>query len=156
VTATGTKVTIVQNVFSLLVNQTSPKDGVNTTAIQGVANDEITTRVVTNASTLFVRNVGLKTLGLKVEKNVSIPRIGGADVENRLIRERISRFNVFIDMRESTDNLYKHQGFFVFGLRKLDIEFLKNNDPFRISTPKYLTCQDVVHGVGVCDHRGGA
>jgi hypothetical protein len=93
-------------------------------------------RVVTNVSTLFARDVGLKTLGLKVEENVSVPRIGGADEEERFIGERISRFNVFISMRESTDKLCKHQGFFGFGLCKLKIEFLKINDPFRIFSPK--------------------
>ena len=33
VTATSAKVTIVENAFSLFVNQTSPKNGVNTTAV---------------------------------------------------------------------------------------------------------------------------
>jgi hypothetical protein len=124
--------------------------------IQGVADDDITMRVVTNASTLFARDVGMKTLGLKVEENVSVPRIGGVDEEERFIGERISRFNVFIGTRESIDKLRKHQRFFGFGRRKLKIEFLKNNDPFRIFFPKYLMCQDMVHGVGVRDHRGGA
>ena len=130
VTATGAKVTIIQSTFSLLVNQTSSKDGVNTTAIQGVVDDKITTRVVTNTSTLFTRNVRLKTLGLKVKENVSILGVRGADEEERLIRKRVSRFNVFIGTWESTNELGKYQGFFGFGLCKLKIEFLKNNDPF--------------------------
>jgi hypothetical protein len=70
--------------------------------------------------------------------------------------ERISRFDVFIGMRESIDELCKHQGLFGFGLHKFEIEFLKDDDPFGIFSPKYLMCQDVVHGVGVCDYRGGA
>ena len=130
VTATGTKVTIVQNAFNLFVNQTSPKDGVNTMTIQSVSEDEITTRVVMDASTLFTRDVGLKTLSLKVEENVSIPGFRGADEEERLIGERVSRFNVCIDTWKRTDKLGKHQGFFGFGLCKLEIEFLENNDPF--------------------------
>ena len=114
------------------------------------------TRVVTDASTLFSRDVWLKTLGLKVEENVSVPRVRGADEEERFIRERISMFNAFIGTGESIDELSKHQGFFGFSLCKLEIEFLKNNDPFQIFSPKYLTHQDVVHGVGVCDYHGGA
>ena len=106
--------------------------------------------------TLFMGNVRLKALGLEVKEDVSVPRIRGADEENRFIGERISRFDVFIGMRESTYKLYKHHGFFGFGLHEFKIEFLKDNDPFRIFSPKYLTCQEVVHGVGVCDHRGGA
>ena len=89
VTAIGAKVTIVQNVFSLLMNQTSSKDGVNTTVMQGVADDEITMRVVMNASTLFVRDVGLKMLGLEVKEDVSVPRIRGTDEEKSLIRENL-------------------------------------------------------------------
>jgi hypothetical protein len=147
VTATSAKVTIVQNVFSLLMNQTSSKDSVNTTVIQGVVNDKITMRVVTDTSMLFTRNVRMKALGLKVKEDVSVPRIRGADEEKRFIRERISRFDVFINMRESTDKLCKHQGIFGFGLRKFKIKFLKDNDPFRILSLKYLTCQDVVHGL---------
>ena len=139
VTATSAKMTIVQNVFSLFVNKTSPKDGVNTTAIQSVAEDEIMARVVTNASTLFMRDVGLKTLSLKVEENVSIPRVRCADEEERLIWKRVSRLMVFIDTWKSTDELSKHQGFFGLSLRKLEIEFLENHDPFRIFSPKYLT-----------------
>jgi hypothetical protein len=156
VTSIGAKVTIVQNMFSLFMNQTSLKDGVNTMVIQSVVEDEVTARVVMDASMLFARDDGLKTLGLKVEENVSVPGVRGADEEERLIGERVARFNVFIDTWESTDKLRKHQGFFGFSLRKLKIEFLKNNDPFRIFSPKYLTRQDVVHGVGVCDYRGGA
>ena len=129
-TPTGAKVTIVQNAFNLFVNQTSPKNSVNTTTIQSVTEDEITARVVTDASTLFSRDVWLKMLGLKVEENVSIPRVRGADEEERLIRKRVSRFIVFIGTRERTDELNKHQGFFGFSLCKLEIEFFKNDDPF--------------------------
>jgi hypothetical protein len=156
VTATDAKVTIIQNAFSLLMNHTSSKDSVNTTTIQGFIDDKITMRVVTNTSTLFTRNVRLKMLGLKVKEDISIPRIIGVDEEKRFIGERISRFDVFIGMRERTDKLCEHQGFFCFGLHKFKIEFLKDNDPFRIFSPKYLTCQDVVHGVGVRNHHGGA
>ena len=108
VTATSTKVTIVQNVFSLFVNQTSPKNGVDTTVVQSVAEDEVTARVMIDASTLFSRYVGLKTLGLKVKENVSITRVRGANEEERLIRKRVSRFIVFIGTWESTDELGKH------------------------------------------------
>ena len=94
--------------------------------------------MVTDASTLFTRDVGMKMLGLKVEENVSVPRVRGADEEERFIGERISRFNVFIGTREITDKLDKHQGFFGFSLRKLEIESSESNDPFRIFLPQVL------------------
>ena len=85
--------------------------------------------MVTDTSTFFTRDVWLKALILKVEENVSIPRVRGADEEERLIWKRVSRLNVFIGTWESRDELSKHQGFFGLSLRKLKIEFLKNNDP---------------------------
>ena len=86
--------------------------------------------MVTYASTLFSRDVGLKMLGLKVKENVSIPRVRGDDEEKRLIGKRVSRFVVFIGTWKSTYELGKHQGFFGFGFGKLKIEFLKDHDPF--------------------------
>jgi hypothetical protein len=59
-------------------------------------------------------------------------------------------------MGKITDKLHKHQGFFGFGLGKLEIEFLKNNDPLGIFSPKDLTCQNMIHGVRVWDNRGSA
>jgi hypothetical protein len=147
VTATGSKVTVIQNAFSLCMNQTSSKDSINTTTIQGVADDKITTRMVENTSMLFTGSVRLKALGLEVKEDVSIPRIRGADEEKSFIRERISRFDIFISMGEIADKLRKHQGLFGFGLRKFKIEFLKDDDPFRVFSPEHLTCQDMVHGV---------
>ena len=84
------------------MNQTSSKNGVNTTTVQSVVEDEVTTRVVTYASTLFSRDVWLKTLGLKVKENVSIPRVRGADEKERLIGKGVSRFIVFIGTWETT------------------------------------------------------
>jgi hypothetical protein len=147
VTAIGSKVTIVQNMFSLFMNQTSSKDSINTMAIQGVADDKVTKRMVANTSTLFTGSVRLKTLGLEVKEDISIPRIRGVDEEKSFIGERISRFDVFINTGEIADKLRKHQGLFGFGLRKFKIEFLKDDDPFRVFSPEHLTCQDVVHGV---------
>jgi hypothetical protein len=146
VTATGSMMTIIQNALSLCMNQTSSKDSVNTTAIQGVVDDKITTRMVVNTSTLFMENVRLKVLGLEVKEDVSVPRIRGVDEEESFIRERISRFYIFISKGEIADKLQKHQGLFGFGLRKFKIKFLKDDDPFRVFSPEHLTCQDMVHG----------
>jgi hypothetical protein len=114
VTATGSKVTVVQDTFNLRMNQTSSKDSINTTVIQGVVDDEITTRMVANTLTLFTGSVRLKALGLEVKEDVSVPRIRCADEENSFVRERISRFDVFISMGEIIDKLCKNQGLFGF------------------------------------------
>jgi hypothetical protein len=147
VTAIGSKVTVIQNTFNLCMNQTSSKDSINTMAIQGVTDDKIMTRIVANTSKLFTGSVRLKALGLEVKEDVSIPRIRGVDEEKSFVRERISRFDVFVNMGEIADKLRKHQGPFGFGLRKFKIEFLKDDDPFRVFASEHLTCQDVVHGV---------
>jgi hypothetical protein len=147
VIAIGSKVTVIQNTFSLYMNQTSSKDSVNTTAIQGSANDKITVRMLENTSTLLTGSVRLKALGLEIKENVSIPRIRCVDEEKSFVRERISRFDIFIGMGEISNKLHKHQGLFGFGLRKFKIEFMKDDDPFRVFSPEHLTCQDMVHGV---------
>jgi hypothetical protein len=147
VTATGSKVTVIQNAFSLCMNQTSSKDSINTTAIQGVTDDKVTTRMMVNTSTLFTGSVRLEALGLEIKEDVSIPRIRGVDEEKSFVRKRISRFDIFISMGKITDKLRKHQGLFGFGLRKFKIEFLKDDDPFRVFSPEHLTCQDMLHGV---------
>ena len=105
--ATGSKVIVIQNAFSLYMNQTSSKDSVNTTVIQGVTDDKIMTRMVANTSTLFTLSVRLKALGLEVKEDVSVPRIRGADEEKSFVRERISRFDIFISMGEIADELCK-------------------------------------------------
>ena len=103
--------------------------------------------MMANTSTLFTGSVRLEALGLEIKEDVSVPRNRGVDEEKSFVRERISRFDIFISMGEVADELHKHQGLFGFGLCEFDIEFLKDNDPFRIFSPKHLTCQDVVHGV---------
>ena len=106
-TATSSKVIVIQNAFSLFMNQTSSKDSINTMVIQGVTDDKVTTRMVANTSTLFTGSVRLKMLGLEVKEDVSVPRIRGVDEEKSFIGERISRFDVFISMREIADKLRK-------------------------------------------------
>jgi hypothetical protein len=59
-------------------------------------------------------------------------------------------------MGKVADKVHKHQGFFSFGLSKLEIKFLKDDDPFGIFSPKNLTCQNVINGVRVRDKCGGA
>ena len=138
---------IVQNTFNLHMNQTLLKDSINTMEIQGVVDNKVMTRMVANTSTLFTGNVRLKALGLEIKEDVSIPRIRGVDEEKSFIKERIFGFNIFISMGEVSDKLRKHQGLFGFGLRKFKIEFLKDDDPFRVFSLEHLMCQDMVHGV---------
>jgi hypothetical protein len=113
--------------------------GLNMT-IQSDAEDKVVTRIVTNTSTFFTRHIGLKMLGLEIKEDISILRIGRDDEEYIFIRERIYGLSIFISMGKIADELRKHQGFFSFGLSKLDIEFLKDEDPFGIFSPKKLTC----------------
>jgi hypothetical protein len=115
--------------------------------IQGVTDDKITMRMVANTLTLFTGSVRLKALGLEIKEDVFLQRIKGVDEEKSFIRERISRFNIFISMGEITDKLRKHQGLFGFGLHKFMIEFLKDDNPFRVFSPEHLTCQDMVDGI---------
>jgi hypothetical protein len=115
--------------------------------IQSVTDDKVASRMVTNTTMFFMVDIGLKMLGLKINKDISIPRIRHANEEKRFIEERIYGLSIFISMGKITDMFCKHQEFFSFGLVKLEIELLKNNDPFGIFSPKDLMCQNMIHGV---------
>jgi hypothetical protein len=52
--------------------------------------------MVENTTTFFMGDIGLKNLVLKIKKNISIPRVGCANEEQRFIRERITGLSVFI------------------------------------------------------------
>ena len=54
-TATCSRVEIIQHVFSLLMGEASPENGVNTMSIQGVIQDKIVLHVVTDAAMIIVR-----------------------------------------------------------------------------------------------------
>jgi hypothetical protein len=47
--------------------------------IQSVTDDKVALRIVMNMTTFFTRDIGLKTLGLEIKKDVSIPRIERAN-----------------------------------------------------------------------------
>jgi hypothetical protein len=87
-------------------------------------------RMVVNTMTFFTRDIGLKTLGLEIKKDISIPRIGCANEEQSFIRERIFGLSIFISMGKVTNKICKHQGHFRFGFSELEIEFINDNDPF--------------------------
>jgi hypothetical protein len=97
--------------------------------------------------TFFTGDIRLKKLGLKINKDISIPRIIHANEEQRFIKERISSLGIFISMGKIADKFFKNQGIFIFGLGKLEIKFLKNIDPFGIFSPKEFPCQNMIHGV---------
>jgi hypothetical protein len=103
--------------------------------------------MVVNTSILFMGSFRMKVLGLEVKEDVSILRIRGVYEEKSFFRERISRFDIFINMGEIADKLRKQQEILGFGLRKFKIEILKDDDPFRVFAIENLMCQDVVHGV---------
>jgi hypothetical protein len=155
-TATGSKVTVIEDVFSLFMSQTLLQDSVNTTMIQSVTDDKVAMRMMANTTTFFTRDIKLKTLGLEIKKDISIPWVGGVDEEQSLIKERISGLSIFISMGKVVDKLHKHQRFFTFGLNKFAIKLLKYDDPFRIFSHKNLMCQNVIHGVTVYDNCDSA
>jgi hypothetical protein len=95
-------------------------------------------------------------LGLEIKKDISIPRIGHANDEKKFIEERIFGLSIFISIGKVADKLHKHQGFLGFELSKLEIKFLKDDDPFGIFSPNNLMCQNVIHGFGFCDKCGHA
>jgi hypothetical protein len=49
--------------------------------IQHVTDNKVAMRMMADTTTLFTRDIGLKTLGLEIKKDISIPRVGRADEE---------------------------------------------------------------------------
>jgi hypothetical protein len=101
VTSTSSKAIVSKDTFNLFTSQTSSQDSVNTMTIQCVTDDKVAMRMVTNTSTFFMRDIGLKTLGLEIKKDVSIPRIRRVDEEQSFSKERIYGLSIFISMGRS-------------------------------------------------------
>jgi hypothetical protein len=112
--------------------------------------------MVANTTTLFTGNVELETLDLKIEKNISMLRVRHANEEHRFIRKRIIGLSIFIGMGKIAYKFRKNQRLLILLFGKLEIKFLKNNNPFGIFSPKDLSCKDMVHGVQVCNDHGSA
>jgi hypothetical protein len=80
--------------------------------IQSFTDDKVSFRMMANTTTFFMGDIEIKTLGLKIKKDISIPRVEHANEKQRFIRERIIGLNIFIIMGMIKDKFHKNQGIF--------------------------------------------
>lgn len=79
VAAKSTGVAVIQHPLSLLEIQTSTKNIINAEAVQGIANNAIGLRLVTNPPSSVFRYIRTEGRRLQIYYDVPIPRVEGAD-----------------------------------------------------------------------------
>ena len=86
-TATCSRVEIIQSRFSLFMCKASSKDGIYTMAVQCNIHNEIVLCVVTYMTMIVMGYVRLKSLGLEIDDQISIPWVSCAYQEQEFIRK---------------------------------------------------------------------
>ena len=79
VATTSTGVVVTQHPLSLLESQTSAKNRISAEAVQGIANNVIGLRLVTNPPSSVFRYIRTEGRRLQIYYDVPIPRVEGAD-----------------------------------------------------------------------------
>ena len=73
--------------YSFLMGKASPENGINTTSIQSVIQDEVLFCVVKDTTTIIMGYSGLKYLCLEINEQISIPWVSNAYQEQEFIRK---------------------------------------------------------------------
>ena len=76
--ATWSRVAIIQNHFNLFMCKASSKNGIYTTLVQCIIQNEIVLCVVMDTAMIVTRYVRLKSLGLDIDDQISIPWVSCA------------------------------------------------------------------------------
>ena len=71
--------------FNFLMGEASPENRINLTSIQGIIQDEVVFRVVTDTMVIVTGKMWLKSLCLEINKKIYIPRIDSANQEQEFI-----------------------------------------------------------------------
>jgi hypothetical protein len=77
---------VIQIFFSLIIGETSSKNGINPMAIKSVVEDNILTGLVTYTTTVSARKIGPESLSLEINNDISIPKVIGTDHKEGFIR----------------------------------------------------------------------
>jgi hypothetical protein len=82
---------IIQDSLNFVNSQTSKKDGVDTTSIENISDEEISRGLMVNASMIILRKMRPKILCQQLDEEVAIPRVIRGDEEEVFIEK------IFID-----------------------------------------------------------
>lgn len=77
--------------------------------IQGVTNDKVIFNMMTNVTTIFMREFGMKSLSLEIQIDISIPWVRCADKKQQFIRKIIDGLSIFNNMVKITYKIDKNQ-----------------------------------------------
>jgi hypothetical protein len=79
-------VAVIQIFLSFIIGETSSKNGVNPMTIKSVTKDNVLTGLVTDATMVSAEQIGLKSLSLEIDNDISIPKVIRTDQKNGFIR----------------------------------------------------------------------
>jgi hypothetical protein len=74
-TATCSRVTVIQISLSLIIGETSSENRVNTATIKSDTENYVLTSLILYMTTVHTRKVKLESLSLEIDDNISIPNI---------------------------------------------------------------------------------
>jgi hypothetical protein len=74
-TATCSRVTVIQRFLIFIVGETLSKYGIITTMIKGITNDNVLMGLIPDMKTIYTRKIMLEILGLEIDDNISVPYV---------------------------------------------------------------------------------
>jgi hypothetical protein len=108
-TATCSRMTVIESFLSFIIGKTLLKYGINNTAVKGITKDNVLTGLIPNATTIYTRNIEPESLGLEINDNVSIPDVVKTYQKERLIRKGIFYHSLCLSTGSVTYQLGKNQ-----------------------------------------------
>jgi hypothetical protein len=74
-TATCSRVTIIQIFISFIIGKALSKNRVNTTTVKSITKDDVLMGLISYSTMICTRKVGPKILSLEIDDNISIPYV---------------------------------------------------------------------------------
>jgi hypothetical protein len=85
VTTTGSRMAVIQGFLSFVKCEVVSKNRVNPMTINSITEDNILTGLVAYSMAVSAKQIGMKSLGLEIYDDVSVPKVIGMDQENGFI-----------------------------------------------------------------------
>jgi hypothetical protein len=85
-TATCSRLTVIQIFISFIIGEASSKYGINTTMIEGITQDNLLMGLILDTMTIYTRKVKPESLDLEIDDNISIPYFIRTDQKEGFIK----------------------------------------------------------------------
>jgi hypothetical protein len=96
VTTKSTIVAIIQDFVNFVDGKASMKNGVDSTSIEKISDEEVSRGLMVNASVIILRNMRPKLLCTKVDDKFVVPRVIRGDEEEVFIGEILINGGSFV------------------------------------------------------------